>query len=144
MQGVCVCVCVCSPTSRLTDLFVLDNTHCAESAINSSGRDKFVPLPATASMLQVAHRLVSEGVHRVAIVVKRSDGEERVQGIVTQTDVLNVVRSNLSALGHVGHAQVKPELALSAHAPPPPPPPPPPLPAPTPSCYLWLALHFPP
>ena len=55
--------------------------------------------------------MIDNHAHRVAVVGQLS-GAARIQGIVTQTDLLAIVRDNLATLGHLARAQIGTLFAL--------------------------------
>lgn len=56
---------------------------------------------------QIANLLVVEDVHRIAIVHRHSvSGDERVGGLLTQSDILHVLNANVGALGDVAAAPI--------------------------------------
>lgn len=96
-------------TRRIVEFFRAKPTlvGTAEAVVNLSGRDKFVTVPSSASLLQIANLLVVEDVHRVAVVHRHSvSGDERVGGLLTQSDLLHVLNANAGALGDVAAASI--------------------------------------
>ena len=66
------------------------------------------------SLHQAAHILVDNHVHRVAVVGHEAGGP-RIQGIVTQGDVLHVLQDNVAALGAVAHASLGTLFRIDGH-----------------------------
>jgi len=88
-----------------------DETHQVNRALNHSGRDAFLTVARTDTLFTAAHIMAHHNARRLAVVSEREVEEGaaalHVEGIVTLTDVMHAIYTNIRSLGStIGSAQL--------------------------------------
>lgn len=100
--------------AKLGNLFTDDEGHHVDHAINRSGRDAFFAISVDSNAAQAAHIMATKSVHRVAIAKEQADGLH-IEGIVTQSNILRLLRDNIRELGTLGSSQLGSLFAMDGH-----------------------------